>query len=356
MTALATSPGPARRARRWLLGAALISVGGLEAYLFAPYAGRAFDRLIAANVGWILIAIVAEACSMAAFARVQRRMLTAGGTRVSMPRMVALTYAANAVSVTLPAGLALSAGYAFSRLRSWGATAAGAGFALAASGLLSTVSFALIAVVVAVFIGGGASTWWLLVAVAVAVALTVVTARHRPRMSVVTGLAAQILMRVNRLLHRPRTAGVVAVRRFAADITAIRPRTRDWVVALTLAVVNWIADVVCLYASCEAVGLHIPTAALALSAYLAGIGAGTISILPAGLGVTDAAMIVVLAGSGGAGIATAGVLVYRVISFALVVAAGWLIWIGWYARRRKIAPADLVSAELVPTAPVAVTE
>jgi uncharacterized protein (TIRG00374 family) len=347
MTALATPPAATHRTRRWILGAALVIIGGVEIYLFAPYAGRAIDRLVSANVGWIVVAVVAEAGSMGAFARVQRRMLTAGGTRVSMPRMVALTYAANAVSVTLPAGMALSAGYAFTRLRAWGASAAGAGFALAASGLLSTVSFALIATAVAVFVGSGASTWWVLVAVALAVALIIAIARHRPRMTLVTGLAARILMRINRLLHRPRTAGVAAVRRFAADITSIRPRTRDWVIALALAVVNWIADVVCLVASCEAVGLHIPTAALVLSAYLAGIGAGTVSVLPAGLGVTDAAMIVVLAQGAGAGTATAGVLVYRIISFALVVTAGWLIWIGWYARRRKAAPAQLATPEPV---------
>lgn len=81
---------------------------------------------------------------MGSFTRVQRRILATGGIRVSMRRMVSLTYAANALSETLPAGVALSSAYTFQRMRVWGASAPLAGFTLLATGVLSTVSGVLV--------------------------------------------------------------------------------------------------------------------------------------------------------------------------------------------------------------------
>ena len=54
---------------------------------------------------------------MAMFARLQRRMVTAGGVRVPLRRMIGMTYAANAMSVTLPAGTVASTAYMFRKLR-----------------------------------------------------------------------------------------------------------------------------------------------------------------------------------------------------------------------------------------------
>ena len=91
----------------------MLAVVAVEAVLLRPYVGRAAGSLRDPDLPWLSFALFAELASMAAFAHVQHRMLRAGGARVSMGRMLALTYAANAVSVTLPGGTALSSGYAF---------------------------------------------------------------------------------------------------------------------------------------------------------------------------------------------------------------------------------------------------
>ena len=147
-----------------LLGAVLVA----EVVLVAPYLERAWSALDRPDLRWLALAVVTELMSMGAFARVQRRMLSAGGARVPMCRMAALTYAANALSVSIPAGTALSSGYVFKRLRTWGATVPAAGFTIVASGLLSTLSFALLAVVCAVWAGNGGLGSLLVVAGAVA--------------------------------------------------------------------------------------------------------------------------------------------------------------------------------------------
>src|SRR5690242_2758067 len=100
-----TDGGPNRRViRRFLAFIVLVTTLVIEVVLISPYVGRMTTALGSPDLPWLLVAVVAEFVSMGAFARVQRRMLRAGGTQVPMRRMVALTYAANAVSVTLPAG------------------------------------------------------------------------------------------------------------------------------------------------------------------------------------------------------------------------------------------------------------
>ena len=76
---------------------------------------------------------------------------------------------------------------------------------------------------------------------------------------------------------------------------------------------------------------------LVTAAYVAGTGAASLSLLPGGLGVMDAAMIFALTQGGVSTVsATAAVLLYRLISFALVVALGWLVWgATWLTERRR---------------------
>jgi len=83
--------------------------------------------------------------SMQCFARTQRRMLHAADpdprANVTLARMVGLTYTANALNMTLPAGSAVSVAYTVKWLREWGSTNAAAVFTVVASGALSSATF-----------------------------------------------------------------------------------------------------------------------------------------------------------------------------------------------------------------------
>src|SRR5690348_9443944 len=106
---------------------------------------------------WLLAAIGAELAAFAALARVQHRMLAAGGVHVGTFRMTRLAFATNALNATLPGGSALAAGYAMRRMREWGANASTAAFAVLASGVVGTVAFALLVCGWALLVGGGAT-------------------------------------------------------------------------------------------------------------------------------------------------------------------------------------------------------
>lgn len=311
----------------------------VEVAFAAPYIARGIEVLDSPDLRYVAFAVLAEVVSMGSFAHVQRRMLLAGGARVSMRQMIGLTYAANAVSVTLPAGTAVASGYTYKRLRSWGATVPAIGFALVVSGILSTVSFALLGVVSALSAGGAVRGSVVVIAVAAGTGIVVTVVGRRHGVQVIARVAARVLRLMNRTLRRDPDTGLVGLRTAMSDLAAIRPRRQDWAISFGLAELNWVADLACLIACSYAVHTHAASILLLTLAYLAGMGASSLSLLPGGLGVVEAAMILTLT-QGGAGTvpATAAVLLYRLISFALVVALGWVVWGATSVAERRADP------------------
>jgi putative heme transporter len=330
-----------RRALRGLLIAVVVGVLAVEVVAISPYLGRATRSLSNPRFGWLTAALAAELVSMAAFAHLQRRMVSAGGTRISIHRMVMLVYSSNAVSVSLPAGPALASGYTFRRLRGWGATVPLATFALIASGVLSTLAFGLLGVFAVALAGGGGDnslTLALGLGLTFGAALIARALLHRPHL--IGQIAGRGLSAVNRLRRRDAEFGQAGLRRAIDDLLLIRPRRQDWLAGLSFAALNWAADLVCLIACTRAVGASSntgDTVAVVVLAYVAGMSASGISLLPGGLGVTDAAMILVLS-HGGYGIAsaTAAVLLYRLVSYVFIAAAGWIVMsLGFYVSHRS---------------------
>jgi uncharacterized protein (TIRG00374 family) len=121
---------------------------------------------------------------------------------------------------------------------------------------------------------------------------------------------------------------------------------------------NWIADLACLVACSHAIGANGASLAVVTVAFLAGMSASGLSLLPGGLGVVDAAMIIALTQGGVSTVpATAAVLLYRLISFALVVALGWVVWAAtWLSdHRRSVEPAAAPHRDVPWSGPVSVT-
>jgi uncharacterized membrane protein YbhN (UPF0104 family) len=94
---------------------------------------------------WVPLAVVAEAGSMAAFARTQRRLLRTGNMNVNLGSVIAVTYAGNAISASLPlAGSEVATAFAFRQFSRRGIEAALVGWALAVSVVFSSVAFTLV--------------------------------------------------------------------------------------------------------------------------------------------------------------------------------------------------------------------
>src|ERR1700722_19664947 len=201
--------GTTRVARAVAAASALAALAGLAV---AGVTERGVLTTSLARLGhlqwiWIPVLIAGEAVSMAAFALMFRRLLAAGGTRVGIRAMLATTYAAHALSVSVPlAGPGLATAFTFRRFTREGADAPLAGWSLLAGGVASSAAAALIGV------GGGLASGNPLVAavavpggvLAVAVLVAAVAAVRRPRLRGALERPAEWMLRQgSQMLRRP---------------------------------------------------------------------------------------------------------------------------------------------------------
>ncbi len=95
---------------------------------------------------------------------------------------------------------------------------------------------------------------------------------------------------------------------------------------LALGTSNWLLDCACFAMMFPAIGAPVPWKGLLL-AYGAGQLATSLPITPGGLGVVEGSITIALVAFGGVESTTVdAVLIYRFISFWLVLAVGWALW------------------------------
>jgi putative heme transporter len=338
---LSTGPAAKRRAvwsswRRWALGLVCLALLALAVRAEGPMLSESIYSF--AHLRWrpFVLAVAAETASMVALGLLERRILIMGGLRLPVGRAVAIAYASNALSVSLPVvGSGAATTYTYRRLVSHGATPAIAGWALTLSGIASNAAFVLIISIGAIVSGnfaaaaaGAIGTILTLVVVVVAViAMRRLTVRER-----VIKAAIWTLRHVQRLIRRPAGDPARIVANAMAGIGAFAPNRRDVTQAALSAVRNWGFDLLCLAFSIRAAGAHVPWWGIIL-AWAAGVGSSSLNLTPGGLGIVEAALTGALVALGlPAKQALTAVLVYRAISFWLAVAAGWLVY--WLMRRR----------------------
>jgi pimeloyl-ACP methyl ester carboxylesterase/uncharacterized membrane protein YbhN (UPF0104 family) len=286
---------------------------------------------------WIPAAIAAEAASMAAFAFMLRRLLATGGARVGVRSMLATSFAANALSVSIPlAGPELATAFTFRRVTRQGADAPLAGWALLAGGVVSLAAGALLVAGGGLASGNGLETGFAVPGgvLAVAALLALGAAARRPQLR--DGLerpATWALRHVARLRRRPAQDPGQIIGAWAERLGSLQLAPSGWMTVTGLAVVNWLADAAVLVVSIRAAGGPVPWNDLLL-VYGAGIAAQSLTITPGGLGVAEGTMSLALVATGlHASQALAAVLLYRLASFWLVALAGWLVL--WFLRRRQ---------------------
>ncbi|MGI5153767.1 lysylphosphatidylglycerol synthase transmembrane domain-containing protein [Microbispora sp. CA-102843] len=303
------SPASVARARtaRRLRSAAAVGVAGVALFALRdriPDPDAVWASVQRVNLGWLAVAVIAEGLSMRLFAGLLRRLLRSGGITLTRPRSVAVAYARNAVSSSLPAGPVLSVAFTIREFGRLGASKPLSVATLVLSAVYSTATFTVLGLVA--LLGGDATRGPALIALAAVAAAVFALARLRRRAG-------------------GRRSG--ASRRILAAREAIRPTGRDRLVLAVLALANWLLDLACLAAVCAAAGVGLGPHTVLLG-YVAGKIAATLAVVPGGLGVAELGMAATFVGAGVTGsMAAAVVALYRLISYWAVLAAGWVAWL-----------------------------
>jgi hypothetical protein len=275
------------------------------------------------NWWWVGPAVLAEIASYLCFAAMQFDLLKAGHLRAPWRPLVKVTFASQAITNSLPIGNAVSSVYGFRWFRRFGADNTLAVWALAGTLVAAVVSLSLLAIV---GLGVAAQEGASLDLVPVLIGTFIITlgigslfVYERPLRVVVSGA-----LRVSvALTGRPRGDTVALIERITAWMTAVRLNWTEIGRIITWGTLNWILDCACFAMMFLAIGAPIPWKGLLL-AYGAGQLAASLPITPGGLGVVEGSITVALVAFGGPEVSTAyAVLLYRIISFWMILAIGW---------------------------------
>ncbi|MHB8294725.1 MAG: lysylphosphatidylglycerol synthase transmembrane domain-containing protein [Acidimicrobiales bacterium] len=299
---------------------------------------------------WVLVGAALEALSFFAFMSMQRELLVAGQVPLRRSSIMAVTLAGNSIANSLPAGTAFGAAYTFRQFEQRGAGAAVALWTVLATNLLASSSLGLLALgglLVAGPVGSVPGVLGVVIGLLVAVGVVTFLLHHgglvRQR-GLVGKAAIGVLGVTRRFTGWPRDDPRAMVERFLEAAATIRPGWRRTGAGAAWGLGNWVFDCACLATSFRAVGAGVPWQGL-LIAYTAGQLAATLPITPGGLGVVEGSLTIALVAYGGGDTSTvAAVLIYRLLSFWLVLALGWLAWIAIAARARRSRPAMLKPA------------
>jgi uncharacterized membrane protein YbhN (UPF0104 family) len=308
--------------------AALFALFAIELKLGWPSLSSALRQLHASHPGWIAAALAAELVAMGAYARMQRRLLRSAGLRVPLHRHLALAFAAHSLNETLPGGPAFSVRFNFQQMRRFGATPAVASWSLALSGVLSATALAAVAVAGA-FISGGTPSWSRLaglLTVAVLIGYGIRRVARRPEK--LEPLIRAGIAPLNRLRHHAGDEGLDRIRAFVTQLGAVRLTLGHGAAAAGFAVLNWALDAAGLWMCLRAVTDQPVGVGPLLLAFSAAMAAGTLTIVPGGLGVVDSALIIGLVTGGvSSAVAIATVVLYRIVTLGFIIGAGWITWL-----------------------------
>jgi uncharacterized protein (TIRG00374 family) len=300
-----------------------------------PDLGAIWTAASHADPGWLTMVVLAVAGSMGAFARLQRRLLRVGGLRMPLRRAFAITYAGNALSTTLPAGPAVSVVYTFRQFRRGGASAQLATAVILAGGVITTTAYSLIGMLALLADPHARGIALLGLAVPLALALVLVPAlRWRPLRVL---LAAPLRRAYRAAVAHPKIAPYAE--RLAGTRDILRPTRRDWAALISLALLNWLFDILALLAAAHAVGIDVDPNGVALAYYAAQAAGSLLPLLPGGLGAVEGSMAASLVAFGATlSPAAAAVGLYRLVSYWAVVVVGWIAWAALHEGPRVPAP------------------
>jgi len=336
-------PASSRRHRAWqvlswVLGLALavVAVWALDSQ--RGELSGAISALASVRLGWVAVAAVAELGSMLAFAFQQEVLLDAAGRPLRRRWLVGFTFAGNSVNNSFPAGSALATAWAYRQLRRQGASEAVASWELVALVVSSGIALGLLVASALVLPGSTSVVPGLSEIAWPFLGLTVLAGLGWLRIADVAGWARRRLgarpaeetnasgrrARIRRLQHRT----IELAERWLEDIALIRPSLPAVGLTLLWGLLNWGLDAACLAVSFVALSAKVPWPGL-LVAYGAGQLASNLPITPGGIGVVEGSLVIALVAFGGAHDATvAAVLLYRVLSFWLLLPIGWICWAG----------------------------
>ena len=326
---------------RWALTLVILGVALWFALKNRDSVIDGWRTFLRADFGWVAFSAAMVALSLYAMAEVMRLLLRAAHVPVTRRATNSLVLAANAWSVSVPGGVAFSTALQVRRQLKWGASPVVISWFILLSGALSFLGLVALALGALFFIGGTAPGRLIAAGVAV-LGLTVLLWWFSRNTALIETVAKQVLKAINAIRRKPADDGAEKLKATIRQLTSVRLSPLRMVIVFAWSFINWVTDVICLYAAMRAVGAEDVTVNTMLMAFVFSKIAGFIQATPGGVGPVEAVLTGTLIASGMVGTdAVATVLIYRLVSFILPAVVGWIVYlVGYGGDRRKDVEAD----------------
>lgn len=327
----------------WQVGRLLI-LALLVEYLVVPQlAGprKVLSLLNQVNPLLLLAAVGLELGALLAYARLTRAVLPSR-SRVSFFTVFRIELTTLSVSHCVPSGSAAGTALGYRLLTQFGAEPSDAGFALGVQGIGSAVVLNVIlwiALVVSIPVWGFSAVY--LLAAAVGGLLLILSALLIYALTLGEDRIGRLLERA--ASHVPFIDGAALRRSYsqlATSLAELAGRREAMIRAAGWAAANWILDAGSLAVFVGAFGHWVNPDGLLVAYGLANVLA-VIPLTPGGLGVVEATLTTLLVGfDTPRGIATLGVVVYRLIQFWAPIPLGALAYVSLQASRHQSGHGD----------------
>ena len=287
------------------------------------------------NYAWETGAVFAEVLSIVGYGYLQQKVLHWGGADLSLASLTLVSLANNAIAYSVPGEPAVSSAYRYRFFRRQGASGASSGWAILTILIAQAIGMSLVLLVgVLVALSGRAGVQARGI-VCVGLVVVLVAGALLVRRDLLLRFLGVLVRLSRRVTGHPR--GDV-MERIESTLQRMReiPLTCGAAIGLVaMATALWLMDFAILVCCFGAVHASIPWSGVLLAFGVAQIAA-SLPLIPGGIGIVEGSLAVILVAYGAKKVpALAVVLLYRLLTFWLVIIVGWITIavIEWRLRR-----------------------
>jgi hypothetical protein len=331
-----------------------VGIGALILLLLAGKRGEfvaALRHLDHLSVVWATGALIVEVLSIVGYGYLQQRVLRWSGAELSLASLTLVSLANNAIAYTVPGEPAVSSAYRYRFFRRHGASGASAGWTILTILIAQAIGMSLLLLIGVLVALAGHAGVQARGTVIVGLFVVVIAGALLVRRDLVLRVLGSVVRLVQRLTGHPRGDVLARVESTLERMRQI-PLSRGKALSLvTMATALWLTDFLVLLCCFGAVRAPVPWSGALLAFGVAQIVA-SLPLIPGGIGIVEGSLAVILVAYGAKKVpALAVVLVYRLLTFWLVIIVGWISIgvIEWRVRRE-------VSANVAETTATPATE
>jgi uncharacterized protein (TIRG00374 family) len=298
---------------------------------WAEFTG-ALHHLDHLNYAWESGAVLFEVLSIVGYAHLQRKVLHWSGAEISLASLTLVSLANNALAYTVPGEPAVSSAYRYRFFRRRGASGASAGWTILTILIAQAIGMSLLLLVGVLVALSGTTGVQARGTAIVGLFVVLIAGAFLVRRDLLLRFLDVLVRFARRVTGHPRGDALKRIESTLQRMHEIPLSSTAAVGLVAMATALWLMDFLILVCCFGAVHAPIPWSGVLLAFGVSQIVA-SLPLIPGGLGIVEGSLAVILVAYGAKKIpALAVVLVYRLLTFWVVIIVGW-ISIGVVERR-----------------------